>query len=80
MSGERRSRLIARIREGPWMRRGIIFLSTTVSVPPFYALAVAVGALATPVAEFMIVSLIGQSLRFGVVWLLPQLGLFAAGS
>jgi len=79
MTGEKRTRLIARIREGPWIRRGIIFLSTTLSVPPYYALSVAVGALATPVVEFIVVSMIGQTIRFGVVWLLPQLGAMAAG-
>lgn len=79
ISGEKRSKLIARIREGPWIRRGVLFLATTVSVPPYYAMAVAAGALATPVTEFIVVSMLGQTLRFGVVWLLPQLGVLAIG-
>jgi membrane protein YqaA with SNARE-associated domain len=79
MSGEKRTKLVARIREGPWIRRGVILLSTTLSVPPYYALAVAAGALATPLGEFILVGMIGQTLRFGVVWLLPQLGVLAIG-
>lgn len=73
MQGRRGAQLLTRIQEGPWIRRGIIASATTLSLPPFYALALAAGLLRTPRAEFIIISVIGQSLRFGAVWAVPQI-------
>ena len=72
------AKLMTRIQEGPWMRRGLILLLITVGVPSFYALALAAGALGTPRREFIVASLIGQSLRFGTVWAIPQVTGLAA--
>ena len=72
--GGRRAALAARIQEGPWIRRSMILLSATLSLPPYYALAVVTGALRTSRTEFIVLGLIGQSLRFTAVWAIPQLG------
>ena len=77
--GGRRAAVATRIQEGPWIRRGVILLSTTISLPPFYALAVAAGALRTPLSEFVLLGLVGQSLRFGFIWAIPQLGWAVGG-
>lgn len=78
--GGKRAAFAARIQEGPWMRRGILVLATTLSVPPYYATALAAGALKTPRSEFIVVGLLGQSLRFTTVWTLAQMGLTFFGS
>ncbi len=74
LEGDRRARLAARIQDGPWIRRAVIFSGATLSVPPFYALALAAGALRTSPVEFVVISMLGQVLRFAVVWAVPQLG------
>lgn len=74
------SGLTTRIQEGPWKRRGLILLSTTVGVPPFYAVALAAGALRAPLRELVVVGFIGQSIRFGALWVLPQAVSFFAAS
>jgi membrane protein YqaA with SNARE-associated domain len=61
------------------MRRGAILLSATVSVPPFYAVSVAAGLIRAPLVEFMVVSMVGQSVRFGLVWAVPQIAQSLAG-
>lgn len=78
--GGKRAAFAIRIQEGPWMRRGILFLATTLSVPPFYATALAAGALKTPRTEFVVVGLVGQSIRFAAVWAIPQMGFTLFGS
>lgn len=76
--GDRRV-LATRIQEGPWIRRGLILVSATISVPPFFAMALAAGALRTPLRELIVVGFVGQSMHFGAVWALPQLASFVAG-
>lgn len=78
--GDKRAAFAARIQEGPWMRRGILILATTLSIPPYYATALAAGALKTPRTEFIVVGLVGQSIRFGAVWAIPQMGLSFFGT
>lgn len=73
LEGGRRAAFATRIQEGPWMRRGVLFLATTLSIPPYYATALAAGALKTPRSEFILVGLVGQSIRFGAVWAIPQI-------
>jgi len=73
------SKLATRIQEGPWIRRGLILVSATISVPPFFAMALAAGALRTPLRELIVVGFVGQSMHFGAVWALPQLASFVAG-
>ena len=67
------SRIVSRIQEGPWIRRGLILLAAGVGLPPFYGVALAAGALKTPLVEFLLVSFVGQSARFGFVWALPHI-------
>ena len=71
--GGKRARLATRIQEGPWIRRGALFLSATLSMPPYYAIALAAGALKTPRSEFIVIGMVGQTLRFGAVWAIPQI-------
>ena len=73
------SKLETRIQEGPWIRRGLILISATISVPPFFAIALTAGTLRTPLRELIVVGLVGQSIHFGAVWALPQLVSFFAG-
>jgi membrane protein YqaA with SNARE-associated domain len=77
--GGRGAKIVARFEEGPWMRRGAILLSATVSLPPFYAVSVAAGLIRAPLVEFMVVSMVGQSVRFGLVWAVPQIAQSLAG-
>ena len=73
------SKLETRIQEGPWIRRGLILISATISVPPFFAIALTAGTLRTPLRELIVVGFVGQSIHFGAVWALPQLVSFFAG-
>jgi membrane protein YqaA with SNARE-associated domain len=73
------SKLATRIQEGPWIRRGLILISATVSVPPFFAIALTAGTLKTPLRELIVVGFVGQSIHFGAVWALPQVVSFFAG-
>ena len=79
LRGKASPKLATRIQEGPWIRRGVILLSATVSVPPFSAVALTAGALRTSLRELIVVSLVGQSIHFGAVWVLPQAVSFFAG-
>jgi membrane protein YqaA with SNARE-associated domain len=78
--GGKRAAFAARIKDGPWARRAILLLSSTLSVPPYYAIALAAGALKTPRSEFVVVTFVGQSIRFAGVWAIARMGLGLVGS
>jgi membrane protein YqaA with SNARE-associated domain len=58
-------------------RRGktdaLIFASAFLGFPPFYAVTVVAGLVQVPVWDFFLPSVVGRFLRFGTVFLFPQL-------
>jgi membrane protein YqaA with SNARE-associated domain len=58
-------------------RRGrtdtLIFLSAFLGLPPFYAVTILAGVVQVPLLDFLLPSLLGRLLRFGAIFLFPQL-------
>ncbi len=55
------------------MGNGVIFLSASTGLPPFYVTAVAAGMLRVPLVSLILFGFPGRFLRFGVAVFLPQL-------
>lgn len=73
--------LSAQIRNGSWVRRGVILGGSTLGIPPFYAVAVACGTFGVSSVEFAVLGFAGQSLRFGAVWSIPRVvSIFTTGA
>lgn len=58
---------------GATLGGGVIMLSATLGLPPFYIVSIACGLLRIPFAQFFILGLLGRLARFGMVVLAPQL-------
>jgi membrane protein YqaA with SNARE-associated domain len=58
-------------------RRGrtdtLVFLSAFLGLPPFYAVTILAGVVQIPLLDFLLPSLLGRLLRFGAIFLFPQL-------
>jgi membrane protein YqaA with SNARE-associated domain len=74
--GTAQSRL-KKLREQLERRRGktgaLIFLSAFLGFPPFYEVTVLAGVVQVPLWDFLLPSLAGRFLRFGVIFAFPQL-------
>lgn len=57
----------------PGSSLGIVAVSALAGVPPLYGVALVAGTLRLPPVAFMIVVLIGRIIRFGAVYMAPQL-------
>lgn len=59
-----------------WRRKplAVLWLSTTVGLPPLYLVSIAAGALEVRFRTFVLVGLVGRTLRFGVVVTLARAG------
>src|SRR6267143_3040271 len=55
------------------MGNGLIFLSASTGLPPFYVIAVAAGMLRVPLGSFISFGTAGRFLRFAVAVFLPHL-------
>lgn len=81
LPSERLRRMVAQVREryqgagatGTTLGTGVILLSATVGLPPFYVVSIACGLLRIPFAQFFVLGLIGRLARFGIIVLAPQL-------
>ena len=66
-----------RLREQLERRRGktdtLIFVSAFLGLPPFYAVSALAGVVQLPLWDFLLPSLVGRLLRFGVIFAFPQL-------
>jgi membrane protein YqaA with SNARE-associated domain len=51
----------------------VVGFSSLVGLPPFYAVSLLAGALRLPLVEFMVVGTVGRVIRFGAVYLVPNL-------
>lgn len=52
---------------------GVILLSASVGLPPFYVVSIACGLLRIPFMQFFVLGLAGRLVRFGVIVTAPQL-------
>jgi membrane protein YqaA with SNARE-associated domain len=52
---------------------GILFLSAFLGLPPHYAVSISAGALRWSLTRFLVVGVVGRTLRFIVVMALPAL-------
>lgn len=73
-----RRRWNARVQDALEKSRGMhtagstfLFASALTGIPPFYVTSVACGAMRLPFARFMAIGLVGRTLRFTVVVLIP---------
>lgn len=59
-----------------WRRKplAVLWLSTTVGLPPLYLVSIAAGALEVRFRTFVLVGLVGRTLRFGAVVALARAG------
>jgi len=77
LPSERMRRRLAAVRaryEGHrGVGNGLIFLSASSGLPPFYVIAVAAGMLRVPLGSFISFGTAGRFLRFAVAVLLPHL-------
>lgn len=81
LPGARLQRMVAQVREryegagatGTTLGSGVILLSASVGLPPFYVVSIACGLLRIPFAQFFVLGLLGRLIRFGVIVLAPQL-------
>lgn len=62
-----------RVERYPHSALGMVFISATFGVPPFYIVAVTAGALHVAFARFLVVGTIGRLVHFALVALAPQL-------
>ena len=62
-----------RLARRPRSALGVLLVSATVGLPPFYVVAPAAGALKVAFARFLVVGTIGRFVHFGLVVLAPQL-------
>ena len=51
----------------PWFAAGLLFVSSTVGIPPYAVIAVLAGALRIPVVVFFLTGLVGRAIRFAAV-------------
>ena len=58
---------------GATLGGGIIMLSASVGLPPFYVVSIACGLLRIPFMQFFAIGLLGRLVRFGLIVLGPQL-------
>lgn len=81
LPGERLRRMVAQVREryegagaaGTTLGTGVILLSASLGLPPFYVVSIACGLLRIPFIQFFALGLVGRLARFGVIVLAPQL-------
>ena len=52
---------------------GLIFLSSSTGLPPFYVIAVVAGMLRVPLPSFIVFGAIGRFIRFAIAVFVPQL-------
>jgi membrane protein YqaA with SNARE-associated domain len=73
----RRYETLDKLRERLERRRGsrnlLIFLSALLGFPPFYPVTILAGVVKVPLLDFLLTSLVGRFLRFGAIFLFPQL-------
>jgi len=62
-----------RVERYPHSALGMVFISATLGVPPFYIVAITAGALQVAFARFLVVGTIGRLVHFALVALAPQL-------
>jgi membrane protein YqaA with SNARE-associated domain len=80
LPGERLRRMVASVKArypadgtgGAALGGGVILLSASVGLPPFYVVSIACGLLRIPFARFFLLGLVGRLARFGVIVLAPQ--------
>jgi membrane protein YqaA with SNARE-associated domain len=51
----------------------VLFASATAGVPPFYIVAIAAGVMRVPMAQFIVIGLVGRLIRFGALVIFPNL-------
>jgi membrane protein YqaA with SNARE-associated domain len=61
-----------RLRQSPWHAMGIIFLSSSVGIPPFFLITACAGAAKMNFVRFLIAGTAGRLIRFGIVAALPH--------
>ena len=62
-----------RLARRPRSALGVVLVSATIGLPPFYIVAVAAGALKLAFTRFLVVGAIGRLVHFALVALVPQL-------
>jgi membrane protein YqaA with SNARE-associated domain len=67
------SRAAEALSKRPGSGLGIVALSAVVGIPPLYGVSLAAGTLRYPVAAFIPVIVIGRLIRFGSIYLAPEL-------
>ena len=81
LPSERLRRMVAQVEQryrgagtgGATLGGGIIMLSASVGLPPFYIVSIACGMLRIPFMQFFVIGLLGRIVRFGLIVLAPQL-------
>lgn len=77
MPRARRYETLDKLRHQLERRRGrrntLIFLSAFLGFPPFYPVTILAGVVQVPLLDFLVPSLVGRLLRFGAIFLFPQL-------
>jgi membrane protein YqaA with SNARE-associated domain len=62
-----------RFQRHPGSALGVMAISSTVGLPPFYVVAIAAGALHVPFGRFLAVGTAGRLVHFALLALVPQL-------
>ncbi len=78
----RAAKLIAawneRLTSSPGRASLVVFVSSTVGIPPFYVITILAGALHLGFGRFVGIGLCGRVVRFGLLVLIPRLALALA--
>jgi len=61
-------RWVGRMEGRPWFSGGVIFLASSVGIPPLLALAAVAGFLKMPLWIFIPTVFVGRSIRFGLIF------------
>lgn len=61
------------MQERPHMGSALVFVSSTLGIPPYYVVTLAAGAAKMNLPMFLAVSLVGRLIRFAIVVAVPQL-------
>ena len=70
-------RVSARLATSRWTQRGTVLVSAAVGMPPLYVTTVACGVLGVRIRDYLWAGVVGRTLRFGALALLPRLFLCA---
>ena len=68
-----------RLNGSPSQVMAVVFVSSTLGIPPFYLITLLAGALKIHFARFIGIGLCGRVVRFGLLVLIPQIVLHLSG-